>query len=176
METNSDAELKRGYRQATIIGMAMVFGVLIYALIVEIMRMNPGFLGEPLYLKDTDSIKYILLGLALIEFFLIRMIRGRVLSRKQDQTTKLQRGSFSTKVTKLLITSIITYAFCESIAVYGLVLFFVTKRPFDFYLFMGISLIYFAAYFPRYAQWEEWVREGGMEHEENLGRNTPFSA
>jgi len=22
---------------------------------------------------------------------------------------------------------------------------------------MGISLLYFAAYFPRYAQWEEWA-------------------
>jgi F0F1-type ATP synthase membrane subunit c/vacuolar-type H+-ATPase subunit K len=176
METNSDAELKRGYRQATIIGMAMVFGVLVYALIVEIMRINPGFSREPLLFKEADSIKYVLLGLALIEFFLIRMIRNRFLSRESGQTTKLQTGSFSTRVTKLLITSIVTHALCESIAIYGLVLFFVTRRPFDFYLFMGISLIYFAAYFPRYAQWEEWIREGGMEHEENLGRDTPLSA
>ena len=173
---NSDVELKRGYRQAKIIGMAMVFGVLVYALIVEIMRMNPGFSMDLLPPNGADSIKYVLLGLALIEFFLIRMIRAWFLSRESGQTTKLQPGSFSTKVTKLLITSIVTYALCESIAIYGVVLFFVTKRPFDFYLFMGISLIYFAAFFPRYAQWEEWVRERGMEHEEYLGRNTPFSA
>src|SRR4030042_4368632 len=173
METNSDAELKRGYRLAAIIGIAMIFGVFVYALIVEIMRMNPGFSGEPLLAKEADSIKYVLMGLALIEFFLIRLIRNRFLSRESGQTMKLQTGSVSTKVAKLLITSIVTHALCESLAIYGLVLFFVTKRPFDFYLFMGISLIYFAAYFPRYAQWEEWVREGGMEHEENLGRNTP---
>jgi F0F1-type ATP synthase membrane subunit c/vacuolar-type H+-ATPase subunit K len=160
MESNSDAELKKGYRQARIIGMAMVFSVLVYALVVEIVRMNPGFSKEPLVPDGADSIKYVLLGLALIQFFLIRMIRGRFLSRESGQTTNLQTGAVSTRLTGLLVMSIITYALCESIAVYGLVLFFVTKRPFDFYLFMGISLLYFAAYFPRYTQWEEWVVRG----------------
>jgi F0F1-type ATP synthase membrane subunit c/vacuolar-type H+-ATPase subunit K len=160
MESNSDAELKKGYRQARIIGMAMVFSVLVYALIVEIMRINPAFSREPLLPKGADSIKYIFLGLALIQFFLIKMIRGRFLSRESVQAINPQTGSVSTRVARLLVTSIITYALCESIAVYGLVLFFVTKRPFDFYLFMGISLLYFAAYFPRYTQWEEWVVRG----------------
>jgi F0F1-type ATP synthase membrane subunit c/vacuolar-type H+-ATPase subunit K len=164
MESNSDAELKKGYRQARIIGMAMVFSVLVYALIVEIMRINPAFSREPLLPKGADSIKYIFLGLALIQFFLIKMIRRRFLLREPGQATRLQTGlqtgSVSIKVARLLVTSIITYALCESIAVYGLVLFFVTKRPFDFYLFMGISLLYFAAYFPRYTQWEEWVVRG----------------
>ena len=164
MESNSDAELKKGYRQARIIGMAMVFSVLVYALVVEIVRMNPAFSREPLLTQGADSIKYVLLGLALIQFFLIRMIRGRFLSRESAQTTNHQTGSVSTRLTGLLIMSIITYALCESIAIYGLVLFFVTKRPFDFYLFMGISLLYFAAYIPRYTQWEEWVVRGEGTH------------
>ena len=164
METNLEAELKRGYRQAAIIGIAMVFGVLVYAVIVEMMRMSPGFLRQPLHRQEADSIKYLLLGLALIEFLLIRIIRDQLLSRKSNQTTKLQKGSFSSMVMKLLTTSIITYAFCESVALFGLVLFFITKRPFEFYLFMVISLVYFVVYFPRYAQWEEWMVEGEREH------------
>jgi hypothetical protein len=162
MELNSDAELKRGYRQARIIGIAMVFSVLVYALIVEIMRINPSFSREPLLPRGAESVKYLLLGFALIEFFVIRMIRRRFLSREPGQAITLQGGSVSTRVMRLLIASIMTYALCESIAISGLVLFFLTRRPFDFYLFMGISLIYFAATFPRYAQWEEWAvgREG----------------
>jgi F0F1-type ATP synthase membrane subunit c/vacuolar-type H+-ATPase subunit K len=164
MEPNSETELKRGYRQARFIGTAMVFGVLVYALVVEIMRNNSAFSREPLLPDAAESIKYMFLGLALIQFFLIRMIRRRFLLREPGQATRLQTGlqtgSVSIKVARLLVTSIITYALCESIAVYGLVLYFVTKRPFDFYLFMGISLLYFAAYFPRYTQWEEWVVRG----------------
>jgi hypothetical protein len=161
MEPNSETELKRGYRLARFIGTAMVFGVLVYALVVEIMRNNSAFSREPLLPDAADSIKYVFLGLALIQFFLIRMIRRRFLLREPEQASRLQTGpkagSVSIKVTRLLITSIVTYVLCEFVAVYGLVLFFITRSPFDFYLFMGISLLYFAAYFPRYAQWEEWA-------------------
>ena len=157
MEPNSETELKRGYRLARFIGTAMVFGVLVYALVVEIMRNNSAFSREPLLPDAAESIKYMFLGLALIQFFLIRMIRRRFLLREPDQAAGLQTGSISIKVTRLLITSIVTYVLCEFVAVFGLVLFFITRSPFDFYLFMGISLLYFAAYFPRYAQWEEWA-------------------
>jgi len=165
MEPNSETELKRGCRLARFIGTAMVFGVLVYALVVEIMRNNSAFSREPLLPDAAESIKYLFLGLALIQFFLIRMIRRRFLLREPEQASRLQTGlqtglktgSISIKVTRLLITSIVTYVLCEFVAVYGLVLFFITRSPFDFYLFMGISLLYFAAYFPRYAQWEEWA-------------------
>ncbi len=146
----------------------MVFGVLVYALIVEIMRNNSAFSREPLLPDAAESIKYIFLGLALIQFFLIRMIRRRFLLREPEQASRLQTGakagSVSIKVTRLLITSIVTYVLCEFVAVYGLVLFFITRSPFDFYLFMGISLLYFAAYFPKYAKWEEWVIRGEGTH------------
>jgi hypothetical protein len=157
MEPSSEAELKRGYRQARIIGMVMVFSVLVYAVIVELMSNNPGFSEEPLLPDGADFIKYIFLGLAFIQFFVIRMIRRRFLSWESRQATSLRTEVVSTRTAKLLIASIITYALCESIAIFGLILFFLTRSPFDFYLFMGISLLYFAAYFPRYAQWEEWV-------------------
>ena len=164
MEPNSETELKRGYRQARFIGTAMVFGVLVYALAVEIMRNNSAFSREPLLPDAAESVKYIFLGLALFQFFLIRTIRRRLLLREPGQAAGLQTGSISIKVTRLLISSIVSYVLCEFVAVYGLVLFFITRSPFDFYLFMGISLLYFAAYFPRYVQWEEWVIRGEGMH------------
>ena len=168
MEPNSETELKRGYRQARFIGTAMVFGVLVYALVVEIMRNNSAFSREPLLPDAAESVKYIFLGLALFQFFLIRTIRRRLLLREPGQAaglqTGLQTGSVSIKITRLMMTSVVTYVLCEFVAVCGLVLFFITRSPFDFYLFMVISLLYFAAYFPRYAQWEEWVIRGEGRH------------
>jgi hypothetical protein len=56
------------------------------------------------------------------------------------------------------MATVITYALCESIAIYGLILFLIGGSRFDFYTFLILSLIYFAAYFPRHHQWEEWVK------------------
>jgi hypothetical protein len=53
----------------------------------------------------------------------------------------------------------VTYALCESIAIYGLILFLIGGRRFDFYSLVILSLIFFAVTFPRYAQWEEWLKK-----------------
>lgn len=53
---------------------------------------------------------------------------------------------------------IVTYALCEAPALFGLVLFFLGRNPSDFHIFQLISLFFFAAYFPRFSQWEEWYR------------------
>jgi hypothetical protein len=65
---------------------------------------------------------------------------------------------------KLAATAIIIFALAESIAIFGLVLFFLTNRASDFYLFLAISLASFALFFPRYSQWEEWMKRRTMGH------------
>jgi hypothetical protein len=45
------------------------------------------------------------------------------------------------------------------VVIYGLMLFLMGGRSSDFYFFMALSLVFFAVYFPRYGQWEEWVSE-----------------
>jgi len=59
-----------------------------------------------------------------------------------------------------MTAAVITYAFCESIAVLGLVLYFLGGRPTDFYVFMLISLFFFSVYFPKYGWLEEWIKAG----------------
>ena len=97
---------------------------------------SPGF--------DPEMVRYPFFGIALFQFYVIRWIRRRLLSKKRDVQT-------------LLTTTIITYALCESVAILGLILFFLGRSSFDFYLFLVLSLIYFYLFFPRYAQWEEWT-------------------
>jgi len=57
-----------------------------------------------------------------------------------------------------MTAAVITYAFCESIAVLGLVLYFLGGSSTDFYVFMVISLFFFSVYFPKYERWEEWMK------------------
>jgi uncharacterized membrane protein YbhN (UPF0104 family) len=40
----------------------------------------------------------------------------------------------------------------------GLVLFFLSGRAQDFYVLLIVSVILFVMYFPRYVNWEEWIK------------------
>jgi hypothetical protein len=62
-----------------------------------------------------------------------------------------------------MTASVLSFAFCESVAVFGLALFLMSGEPSDFYLFLLISLIFFAVSFPQYGGWEEWTRARGEE-------------
>ncbi|MBI5199345.1 MAG: hypothetical protein HZA09_04935 [Nitrospirae bacterium] len=151
-------ELKRGYRIATIIGIAMIASVFIYAFVVEFIKKEfTPFVGFFPF-SEAGVLKYILLGITISEFFLIRFIRNLILSGRGAMSASYQTGQSSASIQRLITMSIITYALCESVAIYGLVLFFLAGDSLDFYTFMFISLIYFAMYFPRYSQWEGWVK------------------
>lgn len=163
MEGNPEAELRKVYRQAVVIGFALISSVLVYVLIVEWIGRDLGSWSEPLPSGAAVTLKYVLLGLSLVLFFMIKFIRNRVLSA--DPTTQINapEKSSTRRLMLLLNASVVTYALCEMVALFGLVLFFLTRNRFAFYPFMVISLIYFGIYFPRYTQWEEWVNRGEIE-------------
>jgi len=56
-----------------------------------------------------------------------------------------------------LSCSLATNLLCETVAISALSLFSLTRNPLDFYPLMVLSLTLFAYFFPRYAQWKEWV-------------------
>jgi F0F1-type ATP synthase membrane subunit c/vacuolar-type H+-ATPase subunit K len=141
-------ELRRGYRLATIIGIAMISCLLIYAFIVEFIKVNVN-ININLPSSMVDLLRYLFFGIAIVEFFLIRFLRSHMISGPPS----------AAKIQKLLSMTIFTYALCESVAIYGLILFLIGGRRFDFYSLMILSLIFFAIYFPRYAQWEESLQK-----------------
>ena len=57
-----------------------------------------------------------------------------------------------------MTVSIISFALCESIAIYGLVLFLINGGRPEFYLFLLVALAAFAIHFPRFGRWQEWVQ------------------
>jgi F0F1-type ATP synthase membrane subunit c/vacuolar-type H+-ATPase subunit K len=148
-------ELKKTYRVVVFIGMAMIMNLFIYAALVELLKANlKPFRGfSPT--SDIEILKYLFFAIAVTEFFLIRFIRNRILSVK---------GTLSSRISKLLSVTIVTYAISESNAIFGLVLFLIGGSSLDFYTFMVISLFFYAIYFPRYNQWEEWMQAVKSPH------------
>ena len=62
---------------------------------------------------------------------------------------------------QLAQAAVITFALCEAVALFGLVLFLLAGNAMDFYVFMVISLGFFYLFFPKYAQWEQRLNADG---------------
>lgn len=151
-------ELKKRYRMTMIIGIAMIMSLFIYAVMVEIIKMHFSPFKRIDQFPGLEILRYIFFGVALIGFYLIRWIRQFILYKKiAIEKTTDQSVILSSKIQRLIRTTIITYALCEWIAIFGLILFFITGSSLDFYFFAALSLIFYAIYFQKYRQWEEYV-------------------
>ncbi|UCC40761.1 MAG: hypothetical protein JSV96_04765 [Candidatus Aminicenantes bacterium] len=144
-------DLKRAYKTSLIINSGIIAGFVIYAVIIEFLksRYNPfeGFVD----LAQIAFLRYILYGLAILLIFIVRVLRGTLLRTSPSDDAK-------TLITKLSRASIATAALCEVPVVFGLVLFLIGGHSRDFYLLLGLSFIIVFLYFPRYRNWEEWLR------------------
>ena len=151
-------KLGQYHKMATVIGYGMMGTLLIFAAIVETLKATAFEFGGFLPPSFLDFLRYLFLGLAVVEFFVIRIIKNLILSRGGRTSTLSSQGEPSlAKVQKLFTAAIVSFAFSESVAIYGFVLFIIGGSSLDFYIFAFLSLIFFAVYFPRYSQWEEWV-------------------
>ena len=110
--------------------------VLIYGAIVAIME-STGFAsgaGAP------DAIKYVFLGIALCMYVPIGFVERQLLARETAQA--------------VWSAAIVVAALCESIAILGLVLYFLGEGVKWFSIFLGLSLVsfvYLASRMPTYA-------------------------
>ncbi len=151
-------KLGQYHRMATVIGYGMIGTLLIFTAVVETLKSTNfeavgGFAPSVLQL-----LRYLFLGITFVEFFVIRAIKQRILSGGgKDYSPVKQRDLLLPRLQKLFSAAIIGFAFCESIAIYGLVLFVIGGSATDFYLFIFLSLVFYALFFPRYSQWEAWV-------------------
>lgn len=173
MDNFSDESLQKGRRTAVLIGCVMISSILVYAGVVEyLVRSKAPFTGfSPLPADVFNKLRLILLGVCLLDFAFIPYLRNQVLSA-QNQAGKRQGGKQFAPTDRLVTSSIISFALCESIAIYGLVLFLVNGARQEFYLFFCLSLIAFAIHFPRHERWQEWaqkIRESaGEEYKGNF--------
>jgi hypothetical protein len=99
-------------------------------------------------------LEYIRLTLVVISFSLylvINYLNGLILKRNQQNNPR-------TLVIKLRAANIMSLALSEMPAVFGLVLFFLSGVPRDFYILLIMSAALIYIFFPRFSAWENWLR------------------
>lgn len=132
------------------IGWALFIDILIYVAIVEWVRRHffpfDGFVN----LNQPQIIRYFLYSLALSEFFLISKFSNLPIKKSEGK-------SINEQIDGLRMSAFITFGCCESVSLMGLVLFLLTGLYFDFYVFIGINLIYLAIFFPRLDMWRHTI-------------------
>jgi F0F1-type ATP synthase membrane subunit c/vacuolar-type H+-ATPase subunit K len=146
------ADLRRTYRTAAIIGVAMMASVIIYAVVIDVLSRAEMRPAPPLGQEQARTLLFVLLGICAVLFLVIRSLAkaGPPLSGTVDPEQAAQR---------LLVRSITQFALCEVPAILGLVAFILGGNSTDGYLFILISLFLFSLHFPKYRQWEEQVRQ-----------------
>ncbi len=143
------ADLAHHYRVTRTIGAAMIASLLVYAIVVQLIRINfPPFEGFARFPR-WEVLRYAFVGLAVAGAALIRILRRRLLA---------VRPAGPAPGLALQTASIVTFAFCEAVGVFGFVLFLVGGRVVDFYFFLVLSLVLFGIYFPRYDRWAQRAR------------------
>ena len=164
MPQSRNDDLRKAYRITAFIGLAMIASLVVYAVVAEVIKKQHAPFGGFSPMPDVIStLRYVLLGVVAVEFFAIRFLNTLMLSGKAPIRSSSMVSPFSPGVQRLISASIVTFAMCESVAIYGLVLFLIQGNSSDFYLFLALSLFYFIIYFPRYGIWEEWVKERERE-------------
>lgn len=152
-EIRLDDDLHKTYKRTAAVGVAILASLFIYAIIIELIKKQfSPFTGfAPMPDATISVVRYGLLGVATIEFFIIRTINKVMLSANHSTGIVFSQ--------RLMTTAVVTFALCESVALFGLVLFLLQGATSDFYLFLVVSLLYFSIFFPRYSAWEAWVKE-----------------
>ncbi|MBE0448275.1 MAG: hypothetical protein IBX64_09305 [Actinobacteria bacterium] len=160
METGPVDELKMAYRTAAIISVAFVLALFLYAGVVEIL-LSTGF--DPAPGADLAGVlgilRYAFLAISIAVLFLARFAKNFALSGKLPiQALSQGEVPFLEPIIRLRSALLITLAFSEVPALFGFILFIFGGSRLDFYTFLAISFLSSYIYFPRYNQWEEWIR------------------
>jgi hypothetical protein len=157
-----ETNLKNAQKGALIISFAFIFSLVIYAGLAEF------FLGDidpGKGFSDLSFLRYILMAVAAIEVILMVIIKNFILSGKAKFLQQPGPGKDSPGpnegefINRLRSAHIITYALCESIAIYGLILFMLGKDKTEFYAFLGVSLFLMLVHFPKYDDWKSRLED-----------------
>jgi hypothetical protein len=141
---NQNIPLKARYLSINFIGLAMIAAVFAYAGVVEVIKWQwapfTGFAKLPP--QTALLLKYIFLVLAAAQYVIIKVVQKLILAQSAANLPQ---------------AAIVTFALCETVAIFGLILFLLTGNGLGFYVFMVISLGFFYLFFPKYEDWEQKV-------------------
>ncbi len=152
----TEQEMDRGLMTMKIIWSAMLMSLAVYLVVglVVAPNMPSTFTGDTF---ATLRMALYLLGIATL--IAARYIRKLILGREGRSVgpAQAQPSSLMAIYTSAVIASL---AMCESVGIYGLVLFFLGRNSTDLYLLLGISAAAMVYYRPRKEELAGLSREG----------------
>jgi len=143
----STTDLQSAYRMSVFITFSMMVSLVVYAVVVQIVRLGDGGSIAPGVLQIVRLAVFVA-GLAV---FAAARIARRVALRKAPE------DGLEALLARMTRASIVTAALSEAPAVLGLALYFVGGVRTDFYAMAVVSLVMFAMYFPRMSAWKDWL-------------------
>jgi hypothetical protein len=152
-EENMDStqELKRAYNTSAILYIAFMLSLAIYLVVFAVFKTHildfPGTMEK----IDIPWLRYAFYALGFLQLFLIKFIR-------ETATKSMTKVDIPSLARHLQRMSMISAALSEVPALLGWVLFFLSGKDQDFYALLIVSFFLFVVYFPRFANWEDWIR------------------
>ena len=145
MEMQND--LKKAYETSVSMSWAMIAGLVLCPIIVEIVRMsNTSFAGFAPY--TASQVRDLVYGLAILSPLCIRTIRKVILKRGRSSDWK-------DLAKRIRAATVVTILIAEMPAMLSFLLFLLGGLYREFYIALAYSLLVIIAYFPRHNRWEK---------------------
>jgi hypothetical protein len=166
MDAAAQLELKKYYSYTKYFCFVLVGLIFIYAVAVELIQWRYApFGGFGTYQNRAFVAKMMRYSLLLVSAFELGVVMIMRKYLKHLVTKKV--GLFvivgGSPPVRLFGFYNIAFAIFNSVAIYGLILFLITAKGVDFYLFMVISLGFSYIFFPKYEQWEQLLESGSND-------------
>jgi len=140
------------FRTAVFVHVAIVAAVLMYAVILEVLKVTLRPMPRLAAGTNVQVLRYVFYGLAVGAVIAVRLVNRGMLRDRPGEP-------FREFLHRLSRTAILTSILCEAPAMLGLVLVFLTGAIRDFYYLLFVSLFLAFMYFPRSRTWTEILRE-----------------
>ncbi|MDH3349773.1 MAG: hypothetical protein OEM02_16925 [Desulfobulbaceae bacterium] len=145
-DMSRDSErLDKGWLIILVIWGAVLSSLVVYVVVCYLVKIPGGTMTIPA--PKVENIKYILLGLSIVELFVIRFVRNLLIKvRPSEVVTDFDSVQQHPAVVKYFAATLVSTALAESIAIFGIVIFFMSGDMASLYLFVTLSaaaMIYF---------------------------------
>ncbi|MEW6607801.1 MAG: hypothetical protein AB1414_10185 [bacterium] len=155
LEPTSQTKLNKSLLTIRIIYFANILSLVIYLFIPNILH-HFSFEGLVKF-KEIDWLKNILYLISALTVVVILIVK-----RFLDNPGKIPltpESKIDEIIRPLISGNILIFALCETIALYGLVLFLIGSLLGEFYFLIGLSFVLFLICFPKQEKWEKIVSQ-----------------
>ncbi len=140
--------MEKSFKVLQMIWIFMLCSVIVYVLVCNMLE------GK-LEINEDSSIpvellRNILLGISVMELLGLKFLRAKLMEVKPGITKEEAAQKF-------MVTSIISFAICESVAIFGMVVFLLGDMMNVLYIFAGISILGLFYYKPSREEYEDII-------------------